>query len=363
VLDKVGHFLLNDKMTLVNMNFVADVCYKAMDRLQESVQHETPHGLEEFGDWRTLYPGLTLLPEPARTSWFSFDQFYSTAAFADALPIVFAAPRRHILDVGGNTGAWAAACTARDPTVRVTIVAPSGTGGAADEALRQSPHRDRIAFWPADVLDASQPWPSDADAIWMSQFLDCFAEDQIAAILARRPRAPARRLSVRARAARRSSAARRGRIQFECHVVVLYLHRECVSRMCRSDDLERLLRASGLEIEAQHDNLGSATRCSIASNTDERAQRDAGRHRDDSGVGAAALAAAPDAGALIAGLARAAPASVAFTEVRFSSAARAADRLRRAGLPGRRQPRAARYRALPRDDRDSRRRRSHRTRW
>lgn len=257
VLDKVGHFLLNDKMTRVNMNFVADVCYKAMDRLQESVQHETPHGLEEFGDWPTLYPGLTLLPEPARTSWVSFDQFYSTAAFANALPIVFAAPPRHIVDVGGNTGAWAAACVARDPTVRVTIVDLPEQVRAAEAALRQSPHRDRIAFWPADALDASQPWPSDADAIWMSQFLDCFAQDQIAAILARARGAlpPGGSLFVLELLGDRQQHAAAA---YSLHATSLYF--TCiangVSRMYRSEDLERLLRASGLELEAQHDNLG-----------------------------------------------------------------------------------------------------------
>ena len=93
-----------------------------MGRLRESVEQAAPRGLQEFGDWPTLYPGLTQLPEPARASWFTFDQFYSNAAFVDALPVVFARSPRHIVDVGGNTGAWALACAAYDPSVRMTIV-------------------------------------------------------------------------------------------------------------------------------------------------------------------------------------------------------------------------------------------------
>lgn len=257
VLDKVGHFLLNDKMTRVNMNFVADVCYKAMDRLQRSVEVERPQGLEEFGDWPTLYPGLTQLPEPARTSWFSFDQFYSAAAFVEALPIVLATAPRHIVDIGGNTGAWAAACVARDPTVRVTIVDLPEQVNAAREALRHSPGRDRIALWPSDILQPAQPLPTDADTIWMSQFLDCFAEEQIVAILARVARVlpiggslfVLELLGDRQQHAAAAYSLNATSLYFTCIA-------NGVSRMYRSDDLERLLRSSGLALEAQHDNLG-----------------------------------------------------------------------------------------------------------
>ena len=257
VLDKVGHFLLNDKMTRVNMNFVADVCYRPMDRLQQSIKVERPQGLEDFGDWETLYPGLTQLPEPARSSWFSFDQFYSAAAFVDALPIVLATSPRHLVDIGGNMGAWAAACVAREPQLRVTIVDLPRQVDAAREALRDSPGRERIAFWPADILKQSQPLPSEADTIWMSQFLDCFAEEQIAAILSRVAAAlpiggalfVLELLGDRQQHAAAAYSLNATSLYFTCIA-------NGVSRMYRSDDLERLLRDSGLKLEAQYDNLG-----------------------------------------------------------------------------------------------------------
>jgi ubiquinone/menaquinone biosynthesis C-methylase UbiE len=256
VLDKVGHFMLTDRMTRVNMNFVADVCYRAMGRLKESVEDETPHGLEEFGAWPTLYPALTSLPEPARTSWFSFDQFYSAAAFEDALPYVLAGAPHHVLDVGGNTGAWARACTSRDSAVRVTLVDLPEQVRAAREALRESPHRDRIAFWPADLLNENQRLPA-ADCVWMSQFLDCFAEPQIAIILARVAAVlPAGGslfvldlLSDRQQHAAAAYSLNATSLYFTCIA-------NGVSRMYRSTDLEQMMRAARFEVVAQHDNLG-----------------------------------------------------------------------------------------------------------
>lgn len=257
VLDKVGHFLLDDKMTQINLNFVADVCYKAMERLHDSIERRSPRGLEQFGAWTTLYPGLTQLPEPARTSWFAFDQFYSAAAFGPALSIVFTTRPRHIADFGGNTGAWARACAAHDPEVRITIVDLPEQLRVAEEELQQSPHRDRIALWPADVLDARQPLPAGADTIWMSQFLDCFSESQIEGILARAAAAlPARGslfvLELLWDRQQHDAAA------YSVNATSLYF--TCiangVSRMYRSTDLRRMLLAANFEIEAQHDNLG-----------------------------------------------------------------------------------------------------------
>jgi hypothetical protein len=257
VLDKVGHFLLNDKMTRVNMDFVADVCYSAMGRLSESVEQAAPRGLQVFGDWRTLYPGLSALPEPARASWFTFDQFYSSAAFVDALPVVFARSPRHIVDIGGNTGAWSLACAAYDPTVRMTLVDLPQQIAAARARLHGSPHRDRIELWPADVLDDSQPLPGEADTVWMSQFLDCFAEDQIVGILVRVARALPENgalfvLELFSDRQQHEAAA------YSLNATSLYF--TCIangtSRMYRADDLIRMLGEAGFDVAAQHDGLG-----------------------------------------------------------------------------------------------------------
>ena len=257
VLDKVGHFWLEDKMTRVNANFVADVCYKAMERLQDSVERRAPCGLEQFGDWRTLYPKLTALPEPARGSWFTFDQFYSDAAFGPALPIVFRGRPRHIADIGGNMGAWARRCTAYDPSVHVTLVDLPEQIAAAKAELRDAPHRDRIAFCAANLLEPTVSLPGDADTFWMSQLLDCFSEADIAAMLPRvREALPAHGslfvlelLSDRQEYDAAAYSVNATSLYFTCIA-------NGVSRMYRSDDLLRLLDGAGFEVQAQYDRLG-----------------------------------------------------------------------------------------------------------
>lgn len=257
VLDKVGHFWLDDRMTRVNSSFVADVCYKAMERLQDSVERHRPCGLEHFGDWPTLYPKLTALPEPARESWFSFDQFYSDAAFGAALPLVFAAGPQRLVDIGGNTGAFARRCVAYDAEVRVTIVDLPEQIAAAQADMRTSPHGSRIGFWPANLLEPAAALPEAADVIWMSQLLDCFSEADISAILARvRAAMPAHGslfvLELFWDRQQHDAAA------YSLNATSLYF--TCiangVSRMYRSGDLLRLLAAAGFELRAQHDHLG-----------------------------------------------------------------------------------------------------------
>ena len=75
-LGKIGHYLLHDQMTQVNMNFVQDVCYEGLFYLKESLIQQKPVGLKVFGNWETIYPALSLLPAKAQKSWFEFDHFF-----------------------------------------------------------------------------------------------------------------------------------------------------------------------------------------------------------------------------------------------------------------------------------------------
>ena len=99
---KTGWYLLTDKMTRVNMDFVNDVNYLGFFNLEESLKEGRPAGLKALGDWPTVYEGLKYLPEPAKESWFAFDHFYSDNSFDQALEIVFSQPVDNLLDVGGN---------------------------------------------------------------------------------------------------------------------------------------------------------------------------------------------------------------------------------------------------------------------
>jgi hypothetical protein len=257
VLDKVGHFFLNDTMTRVNLDFVADVCYDAMSSLKESVEQCAPKGLTRFGDWTTLYQGLPRLQEPARASWLKFDHFYSSNAFAAALTHVFAAKPRHLLDVGGNTGLWAMACVEHDPDVAVTIVDLPEQARLTRERLGASRHAERIRVAAVDLLDDAVALPRDADAIWMSQFLDCFSEQQATRILriaagAMRPDSSLFVLETLCDRQRYDAAT------YSVNATSLYF--TCiangVSRMYRSEDLLRIIGEAGLTVVAEHEPLG-----------------------------------------------------------------------------------------------------------
>ena len=136
-LGKIGFFILKDELTRVNMNFMNDLCYTAANQLEESILCGKPKGLETFGDWKTIYEGLSELPEKPQKSWFAFDHFYSDNAFSEALPVVFNKKVRKIMDIGGNTARWAIACTKYDPHVEVTIVdLPKQTKMAHENILK-----------------------------------------------------------------------------------------------------------------------------------------------------------------------------------------------------------------------------------
>lgn len=182
---KTASFLLHDSMTKANMDFVHDVCYNGMFYLDESIKHERPEGLRVFGSWPTVYEALSKLPAQVQKSWFGFDHFYSDYAFPDVLPHVFANRPKTLLDIGGNTGKWAIQCCEFDDAVKVTIMDLPGQVGIAKSQIEKKGLSDRISFFETNILDEQLPFPEHFDAIWMSQFLDCFSEQQIISILRR----------------------------------------------------------------------------------------------------------------------------------------------------------------------------------
>ncbi len=183
---KTTYFILHDELTKVNMDFTHDVCYNGMYFLEESIKNQKPEGLKVFGKWNTIYEALsTNLPEKAKTSWFSFDHFYSDYAFPEVLPHVYAYKPKKLLDIGGNTGKWSMQSFEYDSEVKITIMDLPGYVETAKEQIHKKGFGNRISFYPCNILDESQKFPSGFDAIWMSQFLDCFSDEQIVSILRR----------------------------------------------------------------------------------------------------------------------------------------------------------------------------------
>jgi ubiquinone/menaquinone biosynthesis C-methylase UbiE len=182
---KTGHFILHDKLTNVNMNFVHDVCYKGMFDLDKSIQTGKPEGLSVFGEWDTIYEGLSELPPQVQQSWFQFDHFFSDNAFNAVIRLVMKTQPKKLLDIGGNTGKWAIACTKYDENIQVTIMDLPGQLSMAQKSLEEHGLLNRVRLHPTNILDEAIPFPKGHDTIWMSQFLDCFSEDQIVSIMRR----------------------------------------------------------------------------------------------------------------------------------------------------------------------------------
>lgn len=184
-LGKLGHFLLDDEMTAVNFDFARDVCYHAAAHLDEALRESRPAGLKTMGPWATLYEGLSLLPEPALRSWHAFDHYYSDLAFPQACERLMSAPPERLLDVGCNTGRWAEMALARLPGLQIGLVDLQPQLERARERLTEAGVVERARFHPLDLLDPDAALPGGYELVWMSQFLDCFSDEQVVRILAK----------------------------------------------------------------------------------------------------------------------------------------------------------------------------------
>ena len=185
VLDKAGFCVLTDSITQINIDFTHDVCYQGLFKLDESLDTEKPVGLTALGEWSTIYQGLSQLSEPAKTSWFAFDHYYSDTSFPAILPDVFATAPKRVMDVGANTGKFSCAALAYNPSVQLHLVDLPRQLEVAEKSLQTAGVRERAQLPPTDLLAPGFALPSGMDVIWMSQFLSCFSESAIATILAR----------------------------------------------------------------------------------------------------------------------------------------------------------------------------------
>lgn len=183
-LTKMGYFLTRDEMTRVNMMFTQDVCYQGLFHLKDSIVNGKPEGLKELGSWSTIYQGLSSLTPAQKKAWFEFDHHYSDNSFNDALKIIFKDQPKRIFDIGGNTGKWAIASTKYNSDVEVTIIDLGVQLKVAKENIDAIPEiKDRVSYLERNMLDPQSEIPAGADVYWMSQFLDCFSENEIEAIL------------------------------------------------------------------------------------------------------------------------------------------------------------------------------------
>jgi hypothetical protein len=114
-----------------------------------------------------------------------------------------------------------------------------------------------VDYFAIDVLDESTSFPEGYDAIWMSQFLDCFSQNEIVSILRRAAQslpAGGNLYILELFWDRQPNAT----AAFCLQQTSLYF--ACIangnSQMYHSADLLRCLRDSGLELIEERDQVG-----------------------------------------------------------------------------------------------------------
>lgn len=258
---KTGWFLLNDPATRVNIDFNHDVNYEGWFHLEESLMNGKPEGLKHFGSWPTIYEGLSSLAEQVQKSWFGFDHFYSDSSFPEALEIVFDQYQvKTLYDVGGNTGKWALQCVNYSKDVKVTILDLPQQIRLMEDNIKGKEGADRISGYGINLLDKNEVFPpcdGGLDAIWMSQFLDCFSMEEITSILKRARNAMGDQTRIFI------METLWDRQRFEPATLCLTMTSLYFtalangnSKMYNTEDMETCIREAGMEIETIHDNLG-----------------------------------------------------------------------------------------------------------
>ena len=167
---------------------------------------------------------------------------------------------RSLYDVGGNTGKWALQCVGYDKDVEVTILDLPQQIGMMKENTKGKEGAERIKGYGINLLDKNAFFPKregGLDAIWMSQFLDCFSEEEIVSILTRAKAV----MDDDTRIFIMETLWDRQRFEtaaFCLTMTSLYFTAMANgnSKMYHSEDMTRLVNEAGLEVEHIYDGLG-----------------------------------------------------------------------------------------------------------
>jgi ubiquinone/menaquinone biosynthesis C-methylase UbiE len=180
---KTGMIFITDAMVTINTSFMRDICYEGAGKLKESIETGKPMGLPFLGDWETIYEGLSKLTPQQTKSWFEFDHYYSDHVFPQVMPNVFESNPKKILDIGANTGKFTIQCLKHDAEVEMSLLDLGGQLKMAEKNINESGYTSRYTLIEHNILNNDLAIPGKYDIIWMSQFLDCFSDDEIVAIL------------------------------------------------------------------------------------------------------------------------------------------------------------------------------------
>lgn len=255
---KIAQCFLYDTMTKVNMNFVHDVCYEGAFKLKESFSLGKPEGLKVFGNWPTVYEGLSQLPGQVQKSWFEFDHFYSDNAFDDVIKIILDKNPKRIFDIGCNTGKFEMSLLGKDYSGMVVLHDLPQQLEKAKANITAKGYEKQCEFYPINVLDPKSVLPQSPDAVLMSQFLDCFSLEEIISILKKVEAVATPQTKIYILEPfwdnQRFEAAK-------LSLVHTSLYFTCIangnSKMYSRAEMEDCVKKAGLKVAQTHENVGS----------------------------------------------------------------------------------------------------------
>ena len=129
--------------------------------------------------------------------------------------------------------------------------------GLLMENIKGQPAAGRISGHPGNLLDESTVIPGGFDVVWMSQFLDCFSEEQVLSILKRVSATlkPGARVFIMENLwdRQRFDAASFDLAQTSVYFTAMANGN---SKLFFSPDLESLIGRSGLKMVSMRDSLG-----------------------------------------------------------------------------------------------------------
>ena len=162
------------------------------------------------------------------------------------------------MDVGGNTGRFALRCVAYDSEVKVTIVDLPGQIGMMQKNIAGKDGTSRIGGFPTNILDRDNKLPEGHwDAIWMSQFLDCFSEEEIYSILVRAAKVMKRDSTLYVMETfwdrQKYEPASLCLTMTSVYFTVMANGN---SKMYHSDDMIKQIERAGLKVVETHDGIG-----------------------------------------------------------------------------------------------------------
>jgi SAM-dependent methyltransferase len=251
-LTRLGRWLADDKTTGINFNFVNDVCYRGIFYLPEALKSGRPEGLKMFGNWQTIYEGLTELPEEVRKSWFDFDNYYSDISFEEAISVLLRSKPGKVYDIGANSGRFGKLLLDADSGVSLVCFDLPKQLALAQKTIGENL---RASYIPLNIL--TDELPKGADAIWMSQFLDCFNPERILYILNKAASAlnPGGRIYILEPFIdrQRSAAAALSLAGTSLYFTAMA---NGYSRMYNQSEFEEYIAKAGLTLERDHQGIG-----------------------------------------------------------------------------------------------------------